>query len=286
MKRTPYIYIVWLLSLSVVLPAYATVEEVPQRDTVTAVSVPEDTLYLIQPMRCFRREGGLLHGWLFTAGAGVQIGGMTPTPMPRAIRKIEQYNPLLCLSLELQARKFFDNSSRWSASIGLRLEQKGMKTDASVKGYHMEMTADDGGYMEGHWTGRVKTHVRNSYLTMPLLLHYRMSSRWSVHAGPYVSLLLDGDFDGEAYDGYLRHHDPTGEKAYVTHATYDFGKDLRRWTWGIQAGTTCLLMPHLEATAQLTYGFNDIFPAHFHSVTFALHPIYARIGLNYMFYTP
>ncbi|MBR1838175.1 MAG: PorT family protein [Bacteroidaceae bacterium] len=222
-------------------------------------------------------------GWLFTAGAGFQIGGTAPTPMPRSIRKIESWNPLLCLSLEAQARRFFDSEARWSVSAGLRLEQKGMKTDASVKGYHMEMTADDGGYMEGEWTGRVKTHVRASYLTLPLLVHYRLSTRWSVHAGPYVSLLLDGDFDGEAYDGYLRHHDPTGEKAYVTHATYDFGDDLRTFAWGLQAGASCMITSRLEGTVALTVGMNGIFPKDYSSVTFALYPVYARIGLNYVF---
>ena len=236
-----------------------------------------------EPMHCCIHTPSFWNAILFTAGAGFQIGGTAPLPMPRSIRKIESFNPLLCLSLDLQARKFIDNAARWSVSLGLRFEQKGMKTDASVKGYHMEMTADDGGYMEGDWTGRVKTHVRNSYLTMPILVHYRISDRWSVHTGPYVSLLLDGDFDGEAYDGYLRHNDPTGEKAYVTHATYNFGNNLRRWNWGVQVGTSCFVLPYLEATAQLSWGVNNVFKKDFNSISFPLYPIYARIGLNFIF---
>ncbi len=277
MKQIQYIYARLLVVICSLLWLF------PVETNAQPIGFDNDSL-VVQPMRCLQRPRNVLDGWLLTAGAGFQIGGTAPLPMPRSIRKIEGFNPLLCLSLEVQARKFFDDDARWSASIGLRFEQKGMKTDASVKGYHMEMTADDGGYMEGDWTGRVKTHVRNSYLTMPLLVHYRLSTRWSVHAGPYVSLLLDGNFDGEAYDGYLRHHDPTGEKAYVTHATYDFEKDLRRWAWGVQAGASCILLPRLEATAQLTWGMNGIFPKNYSSVTFPLYPIYARIGLNYMFW--
>lgn len=248
-----------------------------------APSIPGDSVGL-QPMRCMQVSRGFFESVIFSAGAGFQIGGTAPLPMPRSIRKIERYNPLLCLSLDLQARKFLGDNARFAVSLGLRLEQKGMKTDASVKGYHMEMTADDGGYMEGDWTGRVKTHVRNSYLTVPVLFHYRPSDRWNFHVGPYVSLLLDGDFDGEAYDGYLRHHDPTGEKAYVTHATYDFEDDLRRWAWGIQVGANCMISTRLEATAQLSWGLSSIFPKNYSSVTFALYPIYARIGLNYVFW--
>ena len=51
--------------------------------------------------------------------------------------------------------------------LGVRLETKGMRTRARVKNYHMEMTADDGGYMVGAWTGHVSTKVRNANLTFP-----------------------------------------------------------------------------------------------------------------------
>ncbi len=246
-------------------------------------TLPDSTRQMrMYPMDCSYRLGSaFFERHNISIGAGFQIGGTAPLPMPRSIRKIDNYNPLLCLFLELQMRRYLDNDGRWSASLGVRFEQKGMKTDATVKGYHMEMTADDGGFMEGDWTGHVKTHVRNSYLTFPLLVYYRISPRWSVNAGPYVSLLLDGDFDGEAYDGYLRHHDPTGEKAYVTHATYDFSDDLRQWSWGLQAGASYVLSYKLQATAQLTWGFNNIFPKDYSSVTFPLYPIYARIGVNY-----
>lgn len=30
--------------------------------------------------------------------------------------------------------------------------------------------------------------------------------------GPYVSYLIDKDFSGSVYDGYLRENEPTGEK--------------------------------------------------------------------------
>ena len=45
-----------------------------------------------------------------------------------------------------------------------------MKTDATVKNYHMKMIASDGGEMEGQWTGGVTTTVKQSLLTIPVLL--------------------------------------------------------------------------------------------------------------------
>ena len=100
-----------------------------------------------------------LKGWHVSIGAGIAMGGAAPLPMPRSIRKIEGYDPLLNLSIAGMVHKRFDHSP-FGLNIALRLENKGMKTRADVKSYHMEMTADDGGYMEGAWTGHVMTNTR------------------------------------------------------------------------------------------------------------------------------
>lgn len=223
-----------------------------------------------------------LRGWHVNVGAGFEIGGTSPLPLPRSIRKIESFNPLLNLYVEGIAHKKF--TKHWGLATGLRFEIKGMKTKANVKDYHMEMTADDGGFMEGAWTGHVETKVRNTYLTLPVLATYTFNNdRWQVSAGPYVSVLLDGGFSGAAYDGYIRHHDPTGEKAYVTHATYNFSHDVRRWAWGLQVGGQFRAYKHLLVKVNLDWGFNSIFPADFESVTFKLYPIYGTLGFAYDF---
>jgi len=223
-----------------------------------------------------------LKGWHIKLSAGFNVGGTSPLPLPREIRSIEGYSPLLNISVEGAVQKRFDDS-RWGMMLGLRFDQKGMETDAKVKNYHIEMTADDGGFMEGAWTGNVKTKVRNTYLTIPVLATYSLGSRWQLSAGPYFSYRIEGEFSGEACDGYLRHHDPTGEKAYVTHASYDFSDDLRRFQWGLQAGGEFKAYKHLLVNANLQWGLNGIFPADFQAVTFDLYPIYANIGFSYLF---
>lgn len=225
-------------------------------------------------------EKNVLHGWAWSLGAGLEVGGTAPLPIPREIRKIEEFNPLLNFYAEGVAEKQI--YGYWYLRTGLRLEQKGMKTKARVKNYHMEMMADDGGYMEGAWTGHVETKVSNVYLTLPLMASYHFDDdHWEAHGGPYVSLLLHGAFSGSAYDGYIRHHDPTGEKAYVTHATYDFGDEVRHLAWGLQLGGTYRWNKRWGVTADMTWNFNNIFPADFESVTFDLYPIYAKLGLTY-----
>lgn len=228
-------------------------------------------------------ENALLKGWHIRVGAGLSLGGTSPLPLPREIRSIDGYNPTLCISIEAAVEKRFGQSP-WGAMIGLRFENKGMKTDATTKNYHMEAVNTDGsGTVVGAWTGHVKTNVDNKYLTIPLLATYNFNDRWMVKAGPYFSYLLNGSFTGTAYDGYIRDQVPTGEKAEVSEATYDFSDDLRRFHWGLQAGGEFKAFSHLSVAANLTWGLNGIFPKDFESVTFSLFPIYATLSFNYLF---
>lgn len=223
-----------------------------------------------------------LRGWHVRLGAGFSIGGTSPIPLPAEIRKINSFNPTLCIQLEGAAHRKF--TKHWGTMIGVRFENKGMKTDATVKNYHMEAVNDDGsGKINGAWTGKVKTEVNNKYLTFPILATYSFNDRWQVQAGPYFSYLINGSFSGEAYDGYIRNLDPTGQKAEVASASYDFSSDLRRFAWGLQVGGEFKAYKHLSVSANLSWGFNSIFPSDFESVTFKLFPIYGTLGFNYLF---
>lgn len=223
-----------------------------------------------------------LKGWHVRLGAAVGIGGTSPLPLPAEIRSIKSYHPTLNLSIEGAAQKKF--TDHWGMMVGIRFEHKGMETDARVKNYHMEAVNVDGtGTVVGAWTGNVKTDVANNYLTFPILATYSFNDRWQLQAGPYLSWMMRGSFTGEAYEGYIRDQNPTGEKAEVTRATYDFSDDLRHFHWGIQFGGEFKAYKHLSVSANLLWGLNGIFPSDFESVTFALYPIYGTLGFNYLF---
>ena len=117
----------------------------------------------------------LTKGLEYRLKAGFNIGGTSPLPLPAEIRKINSYNPTTAFSIEGDIVKTFNN--KWGLSTGIRLETKGMKTDATVKNYHMKMIASDGGEMEGQWTGGVTTTVKQSLLTIPVLALYKVSKR-------------------------------------------------------------------------------------------------------------
>ena len=223
----------------------------------------------------------LTKGLEYRLKAGFNIGGTSPLPLPAEIRKINSYNPTTAFSIEGDVVKTFNN--KWGISTGIRLETKGMKTDATVKNYHMKMIASDGGEREGQGTGGATTTVKQSLLTIPVLAIYKVSKRWELELGPWFSYLTSGEFFGTAYDGYIRDVDPTGEKVNVLSATYDFNNDLRSFQWGLQLGAQWRAFSHLNVTGNVTWGMMSIFKKDFDTITFDMYPIYANLGFAYVF---
>lgn len=227
-----------------------------------------------------------LHGWEYELKAGFNIGGTLPLPFPEEIRDIKNYNPTLSITIEGNMTKWFGEQKRWGIVTGLRLENKGMRTKAGVKNYGMEIIGEDGNRLKGNWTGGVRTKVQNSYLTIPILAAYKLNHRVNLKAGTYFSYLMDGDFSGHVYEGYLRKDDPTGEKVNFNNgaiASYDFSSDLRNFQWGTQLGVDWKAFKHLEVYADLNWGMNDIFKKDFKTITFDMYAVYLNVGFGYAF---
>lgn len=186
-----------------------------------------------------------LRGLEYEVKAGFSIGGTAPIPLPEEIRKITGYKPTTSFSIAGDITKWFGPAKKWGVVLGLRMETKGMETKARVKNYGMEIIGSGGEKLKGNWTGRVQTKVKNSYFSIPLLASCKLSPRWNLSAGPYVSYLINGGFSGYVYDGYLREGDPTGTKVIFEgdkQASYDFTEDLRRFQWGAQLGAELSLI--------------------------------------------
>lgn len=224
-----------------------------------------------------------IKGWNIELRAGYNIGGTSPIPLPAEIRQIKSYKPSVGFSGEADFTRFFDK--HWGMGIGVKIENKNMETDARVKNYGMEII-NDGALASGRWTGGVKTSVRNSFLTFPIVGVYKVHPRTNLKLGVFLSYLIEGKFDGYVYDGYLRNGDPTGEKAVFTDgatATYDFSNDLSKFQWGLQAGVDWEAFKHLKLYADLSWGLKSAFPDSFKTITFNMYPIYFNVGVGYLF---
>lgn len=221
----------------------------------------------------------------YEINAGLNIGGASPIPLPAEIRKINGYAPRLNLQLGGKVTKWFEPEKKWGVSVGVRFETKGMETKATVKNYGMEII-QDGKKLSGKWTGKVKTTYHTQQLAIPILAVYRFNERWKMELGPYLAYAFSNDFDGYVYDGYLREGNPTGNKVSFegeSRATYDFGDDLRKFQWGLQAGASWQAFNRLCVNANLTWGLNDIFNRSFKTVSFNMYPIYLNLGFGYTF---
>lgn len=225
-----------------------------------------------------------LKGITYGIRAGINIGGTAPLPIPAEIREIESYNPTMSFSIGANANKQFDPF--WGIQVGLYLEDKGMKTHATVKQYHTSIVGDDGERKSGYWTGHVRTKVTQSSVTIPVLATYNLSPRVKLKLGPYFSILTEREFTGTVFEGYLRENTPTGDSMEITGdnaATYDFSDDMRTFQWGLQLGTQWKAFKHLLVFGDLSWGCSNIFKADFNTITFDMYPIYATVGFGYAF---
>lgn len=215
--------------------------------------------------------------------AHFSIGGSSPLGFPNTIRKIDSFNPGFKFGLEANATKWVDE--KWGVRVGLRFEEKGMKTKAKVKNYLTEIVKDNS-KVRGYYTGSVETNVSNTYLTVPVLAVYKLTDDWNLYGGLYFSSLLDNTFDGYVSDGYLRQDTPTGTKVTFedgSQAAYDFSENVRKFQWGTQLGAEWKMNKHFKLLSDVTYGFNNIFEKDFSSIDFNMHNIYLNVGFGYRF---
>lgn len=214
---------------------------------------------------------------------GYSLGGTAPVGMPATIRSLDKYTPTNNTLLGLDAYKPL--TEKWGLQAGFHYQNKGMKTDAKVKGYSMEMRRGDE-TLSGLFTGNVVTEVDEWMVTLPLQAAYNVSPKLRLKFGPYFSYVLSNNFSGYAYDGYLRVGDPTGDKVELGHVEgergdYDFTEDLRHWQFGLDLGADWFFSNRFGAYAGLSWGLTNIFRKDFHVIEQSLYPIYGSIGLTY-----
>lgn len=225
------------------------------------------------------------NGWEYEVRAGVNIGGASPLPLPREIRSIEHYSPKLNGVVEANVTKWLGTQRRWGFTTGLKVEEKGMKTGANVKNYHTSIV-NDGQSVEGYYTGYVETDYNTTLLTVPLMASYKAGNRWKLRMGISASWKLDGTFTGFVSNGYLREGNPTGQKVSFEgedKAAFDFSDELRPLQWNARLGASWQAYKHFSVNADFLFGLNDIFRQHFHTISFAMYPIYLNAGFGYRF---
>ena len=214
---------------------------------------------------------------------GYSIGGTAPVGMPATIRKLNSYDfqPNISFCFDVQKTIY----GRFGVLTGLHLENKGMKVDATVKNYHMEIE-QDGNTLQGYFTGRNITKVEEWLITLPIMATMQLGKGVMLKLGPYVSYVMSKDFEGEVYNGYLRNNTPTGTKINFgtesdERGTFDFSSDMRHWQVGIDFGADWYFCRRWGVYADITWGVTGIHKSDFKTIEQTLYPIFGTLGVTY-----
>ncbi|MBO5187009.1 MAG: PorT family protein [Prevotella sp.] len=228
-------------------------------------------------------SNGLTDSLRYTVRLGYNIGGTAPIGMPATIRSLNEYKLKSNLSLGIDVHKHI--KGRWGVMAGLRVENKGMETDATVKNYHMTIVKG-GQPLEGYFTGNNRVRVDEWLLTVPVMATYDAGKNVRIKLGPYVSYVQTKKFDGYVYDGYLRQNTPTGPKIEIgntesTRGSFDFSDDMRRFQFGIDAGVDWYFSKRWGAYADIAWGVTGIHKSDFKTIEQTLYPIFGTLGVIY-----
>jgi len=212
--------------------------------------------------------------WDFFAKIGVNLGGTMPRPMPNSISKVESYSPNLTPNIEAGTLRWM--SKKVGVSTGIRFENKGMKSTASVKEYSMNF--ED---FHGKFRGTVDTEMSFNYLGLPISAHYALMENFFVYAGAYYAYLLDGKFKGAVSDGILN---GGSGKMDVNREEYDFSSELRNYDAGLIIGLNFLpYNEHILLSLGFNYGLVSVFPSDFNGVADDMQNVYGKFSIGYLF---
>lgn len=226
---------------------------------------------------------GIFDNLKYQARLGYNLGGIAPVGMPATIRSLDSYTPKATFTIGLDAYKPL--AGRWGIMAGIHFENKGMKTDAKVKNYRMEMR-QGGESISGVFTGNVVTDAAEHMLTLPLQATFDLGKKVRLKFGPYFSYVMSANFSGYAYDGYLREGNPTGSKVELGHnegerGDYDFSDQLRKWQFGLDLGADWYFSHRVGAYAGLTWGLSGAFKKDFKTIEQTMYPIFGTVGVTY-----
>ena len=226
-------------------------------------------LILVQTL--FAKQSGL---WDYSAKIGLNLGGTMPRPMPNSVSKVESYSPNFNPAIEAEAIKWL--SKKVGVSTGLRFENKGMKSTASVKEYSMNF-----GDFHGKFKGTVDTEMNFNYLGLPISAHYALMENCFVYAGAYYAYLLSGEFKGIASDGFINSGNGLID---VEHEEYNFSSDLRNHDAGLSIGLNFLpYNEHILVSLGFNYGLVSVFSSDFNGIADDMQNVYGKFSVGYLF---
>lgn len=226
--------------------------------------------------------------WNLNVRGGYSIGGTMPMGFPAEMRGLNSFAPKLNYRFGVDVERRFNEE--WGLQGGVYFERKGFKGDISIRQYGV-ILEQGGERIHGPYTGNVVVNIIQTGFTVPVQVTWWANEQVKLKFGPYVSLITDRNFNGYAYNGYLRRGEVRGDLVNVgddeTSRGYFSGElfsdGLNRFQWGLNLGCDYYFAQHWGVFGDLSYGVNSAFKKDFETVTMGLHPLYFTVGVTYKF---
>ena len=227
--------------------------------------------------------GNIFDNLTYYARLGYNLGGTAPVGMPATIRSLDKFTPKANGTIALDAYKPLNG--RWGLIAGFHVESKGMKTDAKVKNYHMEIR-QGGETLDGMFAGNVVTDVDMWMVTLPLQATYTTGKVTEGRAVPVISAVEQ--LLGLCLQRTPARGNPTGTRVDLgtdeaSRGTYDSSDDLRRVHFGVDVGADWQFSRRYGAYADLSWGLIGAFKRDFKTIEQTMYPIFGSIGITYKF---
>ncbi|MBR4803716.1 MAG: PorT family protein [Bacteroidales bacterium] len=215
--------------------------------------------------------------WEHSVKLGLGLGASSPIPIPNRISEMS-WTPYLSYLGEYNLR--YSIGENTGIKAGLQIRHQGMTAEAKV--YQMFTQAEiEDAEVSGYFSGYNETNINATYLSLPILFSYKLNKDWSLDAGVFLALKIQGYFGGAVKNGYIRIDTPTGDKAEVGYETFEFSQQLNPFNYGIELSTERTISQHWACWFDLTWALNSTFKDTFRGLEYKMYNIYGFLGIAY-----
>ncbi len=178
----------------------------------------------------------------------------------------------------------YDLGTRWILNGEFLYSYKGASFHTPTSGdtiyKYNTITPTDTIPSEAHtsYRGWVDGKFDNRYIDIPLYVSYKLSRRFLLNFGGYVSYLVSGKNTGTAD---IEVGDPKSPFTNVTDEPFDQSHELNKWDYGLMLGTTYVTGRRINLGLSLTTGLTSIYRKNYKYIDGVVRNMYLQTYVQF-----
>ncbi len=177
-----------------------------------------------------------------------------------------------------------DLGTKWAIHGEFLYSYKGSKFRTPVSGdtiyRYNTITPTDTIPSEAHtiYRGWVDGKFDNKYIDVPIYVSYKLSRRFLLMFGGYISYLTDGKNSGTAD---IEVGDPAHPFTTVTGEPFAQSSELHNWDYGVLLGTTYITKRRINFGVSLTTGLRSIYRKNYKYIDGVVRNVYLQTFVQF-----